>query len=189
MRQGKILYPAVSNFAAWQTMKALGVAARSGLSPIVATQPMYNLAKRQAEVEILPMARAEQLAVIPYSPLGGGLLTGKYRGGAKSGRLVDWKMYAVRYEGAQAIGERFADFAEARDLSPVSLAVAWVASHPSVTSVLLGARNTEQLAPALASLDLAMTEELRAEVSALSPAPPPATDRNEETSEHNFGAR
>ena len=78
VRQGKILYPAVSNWAAWQIATALGHCAREGLARFECIQPMYNLAKRQVEVEILPLARSEQLGVISYSPLGGGLLTGKY---------------------------------------------------------------------------------------------------------------
>ena len=96
VRQGKILYPAVSNFSAWQTMKALGVARELGAAPIVATQPMYNLIKRQAEVEILPMAAAENLAVMPYSPLGGGLLTGRrpYTRHARASRPWLWSAAA-----------------------------------------------------------------------------------------------
>ena len=76
--QGKILYPAASNFAAWQVAKALGISDRQGWARFKVLQPMYNLVKRQAEVEILPMAQSEHLGVISYSPLGGGLLTGKY---------------------------------------------------------------------------------------------------------------
>ncbi|MEM9493652.1 MAG: aldo/keto reductase, partial [Myxococcota bacterium] len=99
VRQGKILYPAASNFAAWQTATAIGLAERNGWTPVAAIQPMYNLVKRQAEVEILPQARSAGLAVFPYSPLGGGLLTGKYRrqGGPAEGRLVANKMYEIRY--------------------------------------------------------------------------------------------
>jgi aryl-alcohol dehydrogenase-like predicted oxidoreductase len=70
--QGKILYPAASNFAAWQVMKALGISANHNWASFVCLQPMYNLVKRTAEIEILPMAAAENLGVIPYSPLGAG---------------------------------------------------------------------------------------------------------------------
>jgi len=91
VRQGKIMYIGVSNFAAWQVAKALGLQALHNWAPLVCLQPMYNLVKRQAEVEILPLAQAEKLAVCPYSPLGGGLLTGKYSSSQKpaSGRLLD----------------------------------------------------------------------------------------------------
>ncbi len=191
--QGKILYPAASNFAAWQVAKALGISARLSLAPLVCLQPMYNLVKRQVEVEILPMAASEGLGVICYSPTGGGLLTGKYGAGRRpsAGRLVDNKMYQTRYadEANYQAADRFVALARERQIEPVALAVAWVASHPAVTSVLLGARTPEQLEPALAAADIAMDAELRAAISALTPAPPPATDRNEEVSEHNFGSR
>ncbi|HHH28447.1 MAG TPA: aldo/keto reductase [Polyangiaceae bacterium] len=193
VQQGKILYPAVSNFSAWQTMKALGVAELRGMQPIVATQPMYNLAKRQAEVEILPCAQSEGLAVIPYSPLGGGLLTGKYGRDKRpdAGRLVDNLMYTTRYRDEQnyEIAERFTALAAERGISPVSLSIAWVAAHPAVTAPLIGARDVEQLGPCLAAADVEVDDELYQAIAALSPTPPPATDRNEETSEHNFGSR
>ncbi len=193
VQQGKILYPAVSNFSAWQTMKALGVAEVRGMQPVVAAQPMYNLAKRQAEVEILPCALVEGLAVIPYSPLGGGLLTGKYGAGKRpaKGRLVDNLMYTTRYADADnyVIADRFTALAEERGVHPVSLAIAWVAAHPAVTAPLIGARDVAQLEPGLAAADVEVDDELYRAIAALSPTPPPATDRNEETSEHNFGSR
>src|SRR5690606_17113361 len=91
--------PAVSNWAAWQIARALGISARQDLARFECIQPMYNLVKRQAEVEILPLALSEQLGVIPYSPLGGGLLTGKYGPEQKpeQGRLLENKMYVKRY--------------------------------------------------------------------------------------------
>jgi aryl-alcohol dehydrogenase-like predicted oxidoreductase len=193
VRSGKVLYPAVSNYAAWQTSHALGLSDRLGLARLACVQPMYNLAKRQAEVEILPMAHASGLGVFPYSPLGGGLLSGKYAPGQRpdAGRLVDNAMYHVRYgdSGYYTLAERFTALAREHGRHPVSLAVAWVAHHPAVTAPLIGARNLEQLEPALAAADLPMTDALYAEVTALSPTPPPATDRNEEASAHNYGAR
>ncbi len=182
--QGKILYPAVSNFAAWQIAKALGVSARQGWARFECIQPMYNLVKRQAEVEILPLAQSERLGVIPYSPLGGGLLTGKYGPDKRpaAGRIVENDMYRVRYgeDWVFEVADRFAAFARERGLNPVALAVAWVSSHPAVTSAIIGARNLEQLEGSLAAVAIEMTPELRAEVSSLSPTPPPATDRSEE---------
>ena len=192
VRQGKVLYPAVSNFAAWQTMKALAVADRRGFQPVVAMQPMYNLVKRQAEVELLPLAASEGLGVMPYSPLGGGLLTGKYAAaGEARGRFDESRMYATRYadEMNARVAADFTAFAHERGLDPVSLAVAWVAHHPAVTAPLLGARNVAQLTPALQALELGMDDALYAEVAALSPAPPPATDRAEEAAGESFGAR
>lgn len=193
VRQGKVLYPAVSNFAAWQAQAALGVAAAHDWAPLVCVQPMYNLVKRQAEVEILPMALANQVAVMPYSPLGGGLLTGKYGVDKRpdGGRIVDNPMYSVRYGDAlnYEVAARFTALAAEVGMHPVTMALAWVDAHPAVTTTLMGARNVDQLAPSLAVADLTLDPELYARISALSPTPPPATDRNEETSSHNYGSR
>ncbi len=182
--QGKILYPAVSNWAAWQVMKAQGIADKRGLARIECLQPMYNLVKRQAEVEILPMAADEEIGVIPYSPLGGGLLTGKYAadGAADGGRLIENRMYSKRYGLADyyQVAADFAAHARARGLQPATLAVAWVMANPAVTAPIIGARNLAQLESSLASLDVAMTPEWYEEISALSPTPPPAHDRLEE---------
>jgi len=191
--QGKILYPAASNFAAWQVALALGISAKEGWARFACLQPMYNLVKRQAEVEILPLAQSQKLGVIPYSPLGGGLLTGKYGPAQRpaAGRLVDNQMYQTRY-GADWVYEvagRFAAFAAERGFEPAALAVAWVASHPAVTAPIIGARNLTQLEGSLKALQIAMTPELRAEVSALSPEPPPATDRNDERTPFTLGTR
>ena len=138
VRQGKVLYVGASNFAAWQVAKALGIQSREGWSPFHVIQPMYNLAKRQAEVELLPMADAESLGVTPYSPLGGGLLTGKYGVEQRpdAGRLIENDMYKTRYgnEMHYQVAERFTAFAAEHGLDPVSLAVAWVATHPAVTA-------------------------------------------------------
>jgi aryl-alcohol dehydrogenase-like predicted oxidoreductase len=189
--EGKVLYTAASNFAAWQVEKALGISALRGFVGFKALQPMYNLVKRQAEVEILPMAEAENLAVFPYSPLGGGLLTGKYTGDDRpaGGRLVESEMYQIRYRDTYGTAERFAEFAREHGWQPAALAVAWVGSHPAVTAPLIGARNLEQLEGSLAALEIEVTPELRAEISALSPEPPPATDRNDERSESGWLAR
>lgn len=193
VRAGKILYPACSNFAAWQVAHALGIARCEGFAPLVAIQPMYNLVKRTAEIEILPMAQSLGIGVIPYSPTGGGLLTGKYGVGRKpeNGRLVDWKMYETRYGSPAYLGiaDQFTQLAQELGYAPATLAVAWVASHPAVTSVLVGGRNMDQLAPAFAAKDVVLDEATRAKISALSPEPPPATDRNEEKTAHNFGTR
>jgi aryl-alcohol dehydrogenase-like predicted oxidoreductase len=182
VRQGKILYPAVSNYSAWQIAKALGVSACGGLARFEVMQPMYNLVKRQAEVELLPLAQAEQIGVIPYSPLGGGLLTGKYTATQGQGRIVENAMYAVRYGEAlyHEIAGKFAAHASEKGYHPATLAVAWVMSHPAVTAPIIGARNLGQLEPSLAALDVNMTPEWRAEISALSYEPPPANDRLEE---------
>jgi aryl-alcohol dehydrogenase-like predicted oxidoreductase len=193
VRAGKILYPACSNFAAWQVAHALGLQRLSSWAPLVAIQPMYNLVKRQVEVEILPMAQSLGLAVIPYSPTGGGLLTGKYSADHKPdrGRLLDTTMYTVRYGDPRylEIASRFTALAAELGHPPATLAVAWVASHPGVTSVLIGGRNVEQLAPTLAANQLVLDAATRARISALSPEPPPATDRSDERTSDSYPAR
>ena len=181
--QGKFYHLGVSNFAAWQVMKAQGIANLHGYPAIEILQPMYNLVKRQAEVEILPMAAAEELAVISYSPLGGGLLTGKYRGGiAAEGRFSWDQKYATRYGQDwmhQAANQLFEIAAEVRT-APAALAVAWVAKNPAITAPIISARNIEQLAPSLAATEIHLEESVYARLNALVPTPPPATDRLEE---------
>lgn len=193
VRQGKILYPGLSNFAAWQVEKALGISALHGWAAPAVIQPMYNLLKRQAEAEILPMALAEGLGVIPYSPLGGGFLSGKFGVGKRpdSGRLTEHKIYQTRYfEGANfEVADRFDAFARERGYKTASLALAWVAAHPAVTAPIFGARNIDQCLDSLASLNIPMEAALRAEISALSPEPPPATDRSEERTDTHFFVR
>jgi aryl-alcohol dehydrogenase-like predicted oxidoreductase len=117
------------------------------------------------------MAQSLGVAVVPYSPTGGGLLTGKYGAARRPdrGRLLDTKMYKTRYADPAyyATADQFCAIAAELGHAPATLAVAWVASHPAVTSVLVGGRDIDQLAPTLAA----------------------ATDRNEEKSAHNYGSR
>ena len=184
VHQGKILHPAASNWAAWQIATALGISAREGLARFACIQPMYNLVKRQAEVEILPLAQAERLGAISFSPLGSGLLSGKYGTARRPerGRLIENPMHATRYEAPRnyEIAEQFTAHARERGVHPAALAVAWVMAHPAITAPIMGARNLEQLEALLAAADVQMTPEWRAEISALSIEPSPATDRSEE---------
>ena len=181
VRAGKVLYPALSNHSAWQTQLALGVQERAGWARLQVIQPMYNLVKRQAEVEILPMARANDVAVVPYSPGAAGLLSGKYLE-KQSGRLVTNKMYEARYgePWMHEIADKYVAFCKQKGLHPVSTAVAWVGAHPAVTAPIIGARNTDQLKDSLDAIKIDMTPSLRAEIADLSRTPPPATDRLEE---------
>jgi aryl-alcohol dehydrogenase-like predicted oxidoreductase len=184
VQSGKVLYIGASNYAAWQVAKALGISERRGWARFDVIQPMYSLVKRQVESEILPMALSENIGVIPYSPIGAGLLSGKYGPDTRPnvGRLVSNPQYAKRYgaDGTYETAAAFTEFATARAVHPVSLAVAWVGAHPAVTSPIIGARNLEQLTPALESVNIDMTQNLRKEISDLSQEPPLATDRLEE---------
>jgi aryl-alcohol dehydrogenase-like predicted oxidoreductase len=181
VRAGKVIYPAVSNWSAWQTQRAVDIQEHNAWSRLQVIQPMYNLVKRQAEVELLPMAAANGVGVIPYSPAAAGLLSGKYFGQA-TGRLKTNKMYEARYgdEWMFEVAEKYVAFCKEKGLHPVSAAIAWVGSHPAVTAPIIGARNLEQLKDSLASVDVKMTPELRAEIADLSRTPAPATDRSEE---------
>lgn len=178
--QGKIRYIGISNFSAWQVMKATHCAEKFGLK-IDVLQPMYNLVKRQAEVEIIPACDDQGIAIVPYSPLGGGLLTGKYAKGS-GGRLKDVEMYAKRYdvEWMHVTASVLPALAKRLGTDAATLAVAWVAYNEGITAPIISARSVEQLAPSLAAISFQMTPEIYAELTALTPNPPPATDRLEE---------
>jgi aryl-alcohol dehydrogenase-like predicted oxidoreductase len=181
VRAGKVLYPAISNWSAWQVQQALGVQDANRWARIQAIQPMYNLVKRQAEVELLPMAAANSVSVFPYSPAAAGLLSGKYSQKG-SGRLTTNKMYTARYgeEWMHEVADKFVAFCKQRGMHPVSTAVAWVGAHPAVTAPIVGARSLQQLQASLDSVKIEMGQALWNELAALSRTPPPATDRLEE---------
>jgi aryl-alcohol dehydrogenase-like predicted oxidoreductase len=193
VRQGKVLYLGVSNWAAWQIAKALGISEKNGLARFEVMEPMYSLVKRQTEVELFPLALSEQLGVIPYNPLGAGLLTGKYSKDNKpaSGRIVEKDLYNKRYSNPlyYEIAEQFIDFARQAGVSPVTLAVSWVKSHSAVTAPIIGARNVAQLKDSLAAADFNMTDEMRDKITKLSPSPGTATDRSEEELDPKFHFR
>jgi len=182
VRAGKVLYPAVSNWSAWQTQRAVDLQERHNWARLQVVQPMYNLVKRQAEVEILPMCEANGIGCIPYSPGAAGLLSGKYSGQA-NGRLKTNKMYEARYGETWMfeVADKYVALCKQKGLHPVSAAVAWVGSHPAVTAPIIGARNLDQLKDSLAAVKIDMTPALRAELTAVSRTPAPATDRLEET--------
>ena len=189
VRQGKVLYLGASNVAAWEVATALGVSAREGLARFQCLQPMYSLLKRQAEVELLPLARHAGLGVCPYNAMAGGMLSGKY-GGARPvrGRLIENPRYGARYGQDWMPGavERFVAHARARGSHPVSLSVAWVRSHPAITAPLVGARTVAQLEDSLRSLEIRLTPEEWAEIAALVPHPGVATDRTEDLAGFGF---
>jgi aryl-alcohol dehydrogenase-like predicted oxidoreductase len=182
--QGKVRYTGVSNFAAWQIAKALGVSALNGWTSIQCVQPMYNLIKRQAEVEILPLAQSENLGVISYNPLAGGILSGKYGKDrqADKGRLTEDERYQKRYADQWIYDAtiKFTQLAADSGYHPVSLAVAWVTHHPAITAPIMGARNASQVKDSLRSADIKLNSDLYEAISRLTPAPPPANDRSED---------
>ena len=181
---GKVMYLGASNYAAWQIAKGLGISENNGWPRFDVIQPMYSLVKRQVESEILPLAEAEDLGVITYSPVGGGLLSGKYGVDKRpdGGRIMSNKEYTARYgeDWVFEVADAFTAFAKDKGIHPVTLAVAWAAANPAVTCPIIGGRSLEQLQPSLDSVDIDMTPELHAAIAALSRTPPPATDRLEE---------
>ncbi|MDX9722505.1 MAG: aldo/keto reductase [Myxococcota bacterium] len=183
-RDGLILYAGVSNFAAWQVVRALGLQQLHGWAPLLCIQPMYNLLKRQAEVELLPMAKEMGLGVIPYSPTAAGMLSGRYGVGTmpSDGRIVRNERYRLRYGevGYLEQAQRFVELATEMGVHPAALAIAWVLRHPAVSAPILGVRTLEHLETALGALEIKLDDASYARLCALTPTPPPATDRNEE---------
>lgn len=179
-RSGAIRYIGLSNFAAWQVMQAVYLAKERG-TRIDIIQPMYNLVKRQAEVELLPMCRDQGITCAPYSPLGGGLLTGKYAKGGE-GRIKEDKRYSARYSlpFMHETAEALSTLATEIGVHPATLAAAWAARHAAAPRPILSARSAEQLQPSLAAISFEMDDALYARIARLSPTPPPATDRWEE---------
>lgn len=180
-QRGQARHFGVSNFAAWQVMKMAGIAKSLDFS-IDVIQPMFSLVKRQAEVELLPMCLSEDILACTYSPLGGGLLTGKYARN-EGGRLTTDQNYAKRYAPSwmhdAAAGLRA--LADREGVHPATLAVAWIAKHRLGPVPIVSGRSVAQLEPSLQGLSYGLTSELQAELNDLTPTPPPATDRLEES--------
>ncbi|HLI58023.1 MAG TPA: aldo/keto reductase [Solirubrobacteraceae bacterium] len=167
---GKVRYVGVSNFAGWQLMKALGLAERDHLPRFVSQQIYYSLQERSAEYELIPAAVDQGLGTLVWSPLAGGLLSGKYRRGRDapegSRHLTEWNEPPV-YDEDRLYDtiEVLVDIAEGRGVSAAQVALAWLLTRPSVASVVIGARTDEQLADNLkaAALELSADEISRLE--------------------------
>lgn len=177
---GAIRHVGLSNFAAWEVMKFRDIARDFGIAPDV-LQPMYNLVKRQVEVEILPMAASEGFHVCPYSPLGGGLLTGKYVGG-DGGRLTERDDYKTRYgqDWMHNTAVGLSRVAAEVDVHPATLAVAWAAKNPTVWGPIISGKSVAQLQPSIDAIGYEMDDALYEQITSLSRTPAPATDRLEE---------
>lgn len=178
---GTIRFIGVSNFAAWQIMKAQGVAATFG-TRIDAAQPMMNLVKRQVEVELLPLAADQDIRVFSYSPLGGGLLTGKYVQPDAQGRLATDARYRARYgQGWMSdVAAELAQIAATYNVDAATLAVAWLRRYAPQVAPILSARSDVQLTPSLAGLTYQVPQSAYDALNTASPPPAPATDRIEE---------
>ncbi|MGH7779796.1 MAG: aldo/keto reductase [Candidatus Binataceae bacterium] len=179
VRQGKVRYLGASNFTAWQLMKSLWVSDKFNYARFDSLQPQYSLISRDIEREIMPMTREQGIGVIPWSPLGGGFLTGKYHSGEKPpedsrlakqdmwGRLRNERNYRTLEAAEQVAKERGRDIAQ--------VALAWVNQQPGVSSVIYGARTTQQNEQNLGAIGLHLEEsEMKVldQASALAPEYP-----------------
>jgi aryl-alcohol dehydrogenase-like predicted oxidoreductase len=174
VRRGKVRYIGCSNLRAFQIDYFLRYADENLLSRFVSLQPHYNALNRSIELEVLPLCEREGLGVIPYNPLAGGMLTGKYRRGQDlpaGARLDAYDTYNRRYYTDQALDivERFLEAAREREMTPAQLALAWVLAESRITSPILGARTVEQLRDSLGALERPLTPEEREQVPAIPP--------------------
>ena len=168
VRAGKVRYVGCSNYPVWRLAGALRAADRLGVAGYVSVQPRYNLLYREIETELLPLCRAEGLGVLVYNPLAGGFLSGKHKAGAEPDTGTRFTLgtaagiYRHRYwqEAQFRMVERLVKECEARRLSLVSVAVAWVLAQEGVTSAIIGASRPEQLAASLAAAELKLDPEL-----------------------------
>jgi aryl-alcohol dehydrogenase-like predicted oxidoreductase len=173
---GKVRYVGASNYTGWQLMKALGTADRTGLPRFVSQQIYYSLQARDAEYELIPAAVDQKLGVLVWSPLAGGLLSGKYRRGVRppagARQLTDWNEPPV-YDRERLYDtvEVLVTIGEERKVSAAQVALAYLLGRPAVTSLVIGARTTEQLTDNLAAAELTLSAEERARLDAAS-APP-----------------
>jgi aryl-alcohol dehydrogenase-like predicted oxidoreductase len=173
---GKVRYVGASNYAGWQLMKALGIAERDRLPRFVSQQIYYSLQERSAEYELIPLALDQGLGTLVWSPLAGGLLSGKYRRGvpgpAGSRHVSDWNEPPVHdedrlYDTVDAL----VSIAEDRGVSPARVALAWLLGRPSISSVVVGARTDEQLADNLGAAGLELSAEERSRLEEVSRPP------------------
>jgi aryl-alcohol dehydrogenase-like predicted oxidoreductase len=164
VRSGKVRYIGCSNYAAWQLMKALWIADREGVTPFVSNQLYYSLQARDIENELVPLAVDQGLGILVWSPIAGGLLSGKYRRGGQappgSRHLTEWSEPPVYDEDKlyDTIAELIA-IGEDRGVSAAQVALAYTMAKPAVTTVIVGARTEDQLADNLAAADLTLSAE------------------------------
>lgn len=161
VKAGKVRYIGCSNYSAWHIMKALGVSQRLGLERFSSQQIYWSLVGRDAEVELVPASIDQGLGILVWSPLAGGLLTGKYRRDTKptEGRhLTDWGEPPI-YDEAKVydVIDALVDVANGRGVSPAQVALSWLLTRPGITSVIVGARDQAQIGGTLPAADLKLS--------------------------------
>ncbi len=178
VKNGKVRYIGCSNLAAWQIMKALGISALNHLSKFVSLQAYYTIAGRDLEREIVPLLLDQKLGLMVWSPLAGGLLSGKYNRNSEAkdgGRRVNFDFPPVNKNKAFDIIDVMQKIAEAKQVTVAQIALAWLLHQPAVSTVIIGANKPEQLTDNLNSVEISFTEdELNQlnEVSKLAPEYP-----------------
>jgi aryl-alcohol dehydrogenase-like predicted oxidoreductase len=176
VQAGKVRYVGASNYAGWQLMKALATADRHGYERFVSQQIYYSLQARDAEYELVPLTVDQGLGILVWSPLAGGLLSGKYRRGQQgpegARHLTEWNEPPVRdEEGLYDVIDALVEIADAHGASAAQVALAWLLGRPGVTSLVIGARTDEQLADNLRAAELELSADERARLDELSEPP------------------
>jgi aryl-alcohol dehydrogenase-like predicted oxidoreductase len=175
VQQGKVRYIGVSNWQAWKIAKALGISESRNLARFVTLQAYYSIAGRDLEREIVPLLEAEKVGLLVWSPLAGGLLSGKFsRENQKpeGSRRSEFDFPIVDKERTWKILEAMAPIARAHDCSPARISLAWLLSKPVITSVILGAKRIDQLQDNLAAVDLKLTDDELKQLDDVSALPP-----------------
>ncbi len=184
VRSGKVRYIGCSTFAAWQVVESLWASDRHHLNRFVTEQPPYNLLDRRIERELVPMAQTHGLALLPWSPLGGGFLTGKYQRDQEptQGRYAPGKDQNFRAgqllvnERAFAITDKLSELAAPKGCTPGQLALAWCMHQPAITSPIIGPRTMDQLNDNLAALEVEVTDDDRKAIDEVAPPGRVTTD-------------
>ncbi|MDH4744164.1 aldo/keto reductase [Sphingomonas sp. CBMAI 2297] len=172
VRRGTVRYIGLSNWAAWQVMKAVGIAAARDYAPIASLQAYYTIAGRDLEREVIPMLESEGVGLMVWSPLAGGFLSGKYtRDGDGDGRRAGFDFPPVDKARGYDVVDVLRELAEAKGRSVAQLALAWLLHQRAVSSVIIGAKRPEQLADNLAAVDVEFTPDELARLDAVSKLP------------------
>ncbi|WP_332811019.1 aldo/keto reductase [Sphingomonas sp.] len=172
---GHVRYIGISNWAAWQITKALGISERLDLARFVSLQAYYTIAGRDLERELVPMLQSEELGLLVWSPLAGGLLSGKYGSDGKTGadgRRAGFAFPPVDQDRGLAVIDAMRPLAEARGVSVAQIAIAWLLHRPVVTSVIIGARREDQLADNIAAASVSLSADEMKQLDDVSRLPP-----------------
>jgi aryl-alcohol dehydrogenase-like predicted oxidoreductase len=175
VRSGKVRYVGCSNYSGWHVMKAMEVARRDGRIPFVSEQIHYTLQAREAEYELIPIAIDQKLGVLVWSPIAGGLLSGKHRRNKTaegSRQMAGWREPPIRDENALwAIVDELAAIGDAHGVSGAQIALAWLLGRPAVTTLIIGGRTEAQFRDNLASINVKLTDDERSRLDRVSGPP------------------